>query len=209
MVAFGWPSRALFRGRRFPDISPMTRPLLVVSLGVSLGVTLGGAACASSSPADRNIGAVPRMQVAGNLRLNLLQREDVVKTRLAVKPADAWSALREAWADFGLPASVQDPQVFLLQIDGLEARRQFNKWPLRELLDCGRSSGYDNADTYVISMTVIAQLVPAGTNESDLALVFSSNGSNPLAMQSTVQCSSLGVFEERFANRVKAALAGR
>lgn len=167
------------------------------------------AGCASGGSVDPNLGAVPRMQVAGNVRLNLLQREDVVKTRLAATPAKAWPALREAWADVGLPASVQDEKTFHLQIDGHEVRRVFNKWPLRELLDCGRSSGYDNAETYVVNMTVIAQLMPVGANESDLALVFSANAANPLAMQSVVQCSTQGAFEERFANRVKAALAAR
>jgi hypothetical protein len=139
------------------------------------------------------------------LRLNLFSREDAIKTTVPDDVAKVWTALREEWSATGLPATRQDEAERVLTVEGYQTRRQLAGMQMRTLLDCGRGSGAENAETYTITLTFIATVQKREAG-SEVAVIFTASAMNPTAMAAPIQCGSSGEFEQRFLKGIRQRL---
>jgi hypothetical protein len=168
------------------------------SLGIALIVaTIGCAANTQVVPATMNSNTNmvgPRGALA---TLSMIAEVDPVVEALAATPAGAWSQVAPAYADVGIPLSLSFDDQRLAGNQGFRVRREIGGVAMRNYLNCGSSSGFDNSEVYEISLNIATQVQPQADGTSKVATVLNATGTPMGVGSNSVNCSSTGALEER------------
>jgi hypothetical protein len=118
--------------------------------------------------------------------------------------AQVWSVLPAVYGDLAIPLTVQDEPRKMIGNEGWRTRRQIGRVPMQRYLECGRSSGIENAETYTISMSIITTVSPNPSGGSVVATLVTATGRNPITSSTQeVRCSSTGDLEIRIRDMVQ------
>jgi hypothetical protein len=117
-----------------------------------------------------------------------------------------FTALRTAFAELKIPLDVVDSAGGLIGNAKLSAVTMFAGQRLGKLFDCGASAGgSNNADSYRLSIVLLALVDANGANSTKLRIGFVASGTDiGGATKMAVTCGSSGALEGKLAELVKA-----
>lgn len=163
-------------------------------------------ACASSGPATgigRSASTTVSVGSAGEVRLAPRDGPNVNTLDAAVDRV--WKVLPAAFDSVGVPVSRIDVAGKSIGNEGFKIRQRLGKVPLSRYVDCGTTQIGPNADSYDVFMTLIVQLMPAGT-ATKVFTTFEASA-RPLAFsQEYSRCTSRGSLESRLLGAIRAQL---
>lgn len=118
--------------------------------------------------------------------------------------AQVWSVIPAVYADLAIPLTVKDDTRKMIGNEGWRTRRQIGRVPMQRYLECGRSGGIENAETYTISMTIITTVSANPDGGSTVATLVTATGRNPITSSTQeVRCASTGDLEIRIRDMVQ------
>jgi hypothetical protein len=166
------------------------------------------AGCATT-PADRPVTTETVRVVDGSrsVAIPIVAAPAAAAVRVDAPPARVFSVLRPVYDSLSIPVTRVSAQQRVIGNDGLRLRRRMGSAPLSRYLDCGRTQGGSNADTYEINMT-IETVVREGTAGSTLQTSLTATAHSVNFPGAPVRCSSTGELETAIAQGVRARLAG-
>jgi hypothetical protein len=117
-----------------------------------------------------------------------------------------FAALRAAFGELKIPLDVVDSAGGLIGNAKLSGVSIFAGQRLGKLFDCGSSAGgANNADSYRLSIVLLALVDPAGANSTKMRIGFVASGKDiGGATKMAVTCGSTGALETKMAELVKA-----
>ena len=165
-------------------------------------------ACASSTPGTARpetesvrIGGAER----NNMRMTSITQTNVTPINFPI--GKAWHAMPAAFDALSIPITTVDTARHTMSNDGFKLRRQLGSTPLSRYIDCGTTQIGENADSYEVFITVVAQLEEdEKTGLTAMHTTFEAMA-RPIAFSREYsRCSSKGVLEKRLADAVTAQL---
>lgn len=168
---------------------------------------LGGAACASSTPLPETGASSQRtIQVAGVAgKLTVLSSTRANVSKLAFTVDEVWKVLPAVLDSLGVKGGVIDAAQHVIGTENAKVRVQLGRTPLSRYLDCGATQIGQNADSYEVLLTVLAQ-VQAAESGSSLSITVEA-AAKPIAFrQDYMRCSTKGLLESRLLDAVKKQL---
>lgn len=176
-----------------------------------LGVAAAQGGCAATgadvAPGPRSATSTVRVRDPGgqSSQVELTRDSHAHSARLTVTPDQAWSALRDVYAELGIPVVNVDDSARRLGNPALRARRSLAGARLSQLVRCGTTSGMPNSDSYAVTLAVATQ-VQQDQNGGALVLTQVDGSAQPSGIgASQVPCTTTGGLERRIAE----ALADR
>jgi hypothetical protein len=175
----------------------------------STGCASGGAGMGAGGPPSAiAVGASGGSQRGVGIEMTV--RNDGQQFTVAAAPDAVFDALEASYAALQIPLSRREPTTRLLGNDGLKMRRALGKIELRRAFDCGGTSGMPNAETYMLTVTIISNVMGDDAQQgATVKTVIDASAENPNYPGSGVRCSSTGSFEEAIAKEVRARLNAR
>jgi hypothetical protein len=167
-------------------------------------VLTAGARSALAQPARALPVRLP--DVPAVIRLDTLGRT----LGVSASPARTWEALRAAHAEFKITPTTRDQTRGELGDVALAMRREFAGERVSRSLDCGRGLTGEYADQYRLTAAIFTwvQGVPSQPDSSTVHTAFVAGGRATDGTRAwPIQCNSLGRFEQRLAERVRALVA--
>jgi len=126
-----------------------------------------------------------------------------ITTRVAAPLDSAWTALKAAYRELGIPVTTLMEPSHLVENDSYAARRHIGKVPMAKILDCGSSQGMPNAESFEILMSISSYLVKNPAGGLDLVTRIEASGTSPYFSGSArVNCPTLGELEREIAEMV-------
>lgn len=168
------------------------------SLGIALILATVG--CAANTPLGGGVSTsnTSMVGVSGTVaKLSMIAEVDPITEDLAASPAAAWSQVAPAYADIGIPLSLSFDDVKLAGNQGFRTHREIGGVGMRNYLQCGSTSGFDNSEVYEISLNVATQIQPQGDGTSKVATVLNATGTPMGVGSNSVNCASTGALEAR------------
>jgi hypothetical protein len=188
----------------------MTLPLarmLPASLALSF-VVLG--ACATSprsaqpeGPATRTIGAPGT--TGGSISIST----NTVGPDVAALPypmEKVWSALPIVMDSLKVPIAKVDPTSRIIGNESFKIRQRMGKTALSRYFDCGATQIGQNADSYDVLMTVLAQLESTGPASTRISTTVQAMAKPITFNQEYASCSSKGELETKLLGFLRAEL---
>ena len=173
-----------------------------------LWFVLGGAACASSRPvADTGTTTSRTIQVYGVPgKLTVSSASNPVTSRLDFTVDEVWRVLPAVFDSLGVKVSMVDPKRHIIGAEDLKVRVQLGRTPMSRYIDCGQTQIGQNADSYELRLTVLAQVQAVAPGGSLLSTTLDAAAKPITFSQDYSRCSSKGLFESRLVEAVKKAL---
>ena len=160
-------------------------------------------ACASST-AGTGARESETMRIAGvqggELRITSSAQASV--TRIAFPIGKVWHALPAAFDNLGIPITAVDTGTHTISNGGLKTRRVLGTAPLGRYIDCGSTQIGENADSYDVYLTVVAQVEEDANGLAVLRTTFESMARPVSFSRDYSRCSSRGELERRLAAAV-------
>lgn len=180
-------------------LRPSARPLALAAL-LSLAAALSG--CASTPPAS----SLPGTDIRRTDDFRAITTASSTRASadsIYAAPAAAMETVRLVYGDLGLPPNNVEPARMIIGVVRQRVRRTLNGVSLTQYLDCGTVVGVPTASTEPVDLTVLSQLIPAGTGSvlrtSVTAVAIPTGG----ARTEPRECSSTGSLEKRIAALVR------
>ena len=168
-------------------------------LALSLAVL---SACASGAPTP-GVAAPRQVRIEGAGSVNLNQNTYAHVERVE-KPVDlVWAALPFAFEAMSIPITAIDSAHHVIRNDGLKARRVLGGTPLGVYLDCGSTQVGENADSYDVNMTLLAEVQPDESGNAKLSLTLESMARPVSFSRDYTRCTTRGKLEERLTAALK------
>lgn len=176
----------------------------VVLLGFALaGCASGGGASTAPSPVSQTVLSAPGR--SGGLSMTGVDATNV--QTLAFAPDQVFRMLPNVLDSLGIPVAMLEPSKRSIGNPAFKIRQRLKGTPLSRFIDCGSSTQVGaNADTYDVSLVVIADVAAAAANSSRVTLTFEAVAKPVNFSQQYSRCSSRGSFESRFFDVLKAKL---
>jgi hypothetical protein len=163
--------------------------LVFATVGCAANTQLGGGASSSNTS---------MLGVSGTVaKLSMIAEVDPITETLAASAKGAWAQVAPAYADIGIPLSISFDDVMLAGNQGFRTHREIGGVGMRNYLQCGSTSGFDNSEVYEIQLNVATQIQPQADGTSKVATVLSAMGTPMGVGSNSVNCSSTGALEER------------
>jgi hypothetical protein len=133
---------------------------------------------------------------------------DATNTRVVANPPDqVFRAIPGVLDSLGIPVAMLEPAKRSIGNPAFKIRQRLKGTPLSRLIDCGSSTQVGaNADSYDVSLNVIADVAAGAANSSTVTLTFEAVAKPLNFSQQYSQCNSRGLFESRFFDILKAKL---
>lgn len=176
--------------------------LLLPMFAVAACASGGGGATKPSTETVRVIGASGTSQVsmAGSDASNVHS--------LPYSLERVWRALPGVFDSLGVPITTMDPAKRTVGNTAFKVHGRLKGVPLSRYIDCGNSTQIGpNADSYDVSLVLLADVQSTGTNASAVTLTFEAVGRPATFAQEYSQCSSKATLESRFMDVLKSRLA--
>lgn len=179
-------------------------PLLVAAAFAALASPRALLAQASPAPPELRIHLVER-SVTIDLSRPPEARSVTVDTLPA--PADSvWLALPEVYRALGVESVGQDPSTWTIGDGGLTTRRHLGKKRLSSYLRCGSTMTGPAADRYEVTLSILTQLEPLGTDRTVLRSSLDATATPRDRSGSAVHCGSRGNLEASIAGMLSERL---
>jgi hypothetical protein len=139
------------------------------------------------------------------IRLDTIGRQE----KIAAPVERTFEALKLAYAEFEIPRNTESSQYREIGNTQLATRRSFAKERISKSLDCGRGLTGEYADQYRVTIAVVSWVSPLRDRTDSSTIHTALVGGGRATDGSTawpLQCASLGAFERRLANRVRAVV---
>jgi len=142
------------------------RRLLVACLAPAL-------ACAGSTPTP---GATPVEQhvvVTGSAgSLNVVASSGISSHEFAAPIEKVWKVMPAVFDSLSMPISMLDPGTHTIGNRGLKVRGKLGKVGLARYIDCGTTQIGPNAESYDVTLTLIATLAATGGGATSMTIDF-------------------------------------
>jgi hypothetical protein len=125
------------------------------------------------------------------------------KSPIAAAPARAFEAVKQVYAELGVPPGTHDPASGRFGNTDFWKSRRFGDQPISTYLNCGESFTGPAANNYRIYISLLSVIRPDGKGGSELETAFHASAQN---MEGTsadrIPCGSTGRLEERIRKAV-------
>ncbi len=165
------------------------------------------AACGSGAPSLSSDVGSPRTHrietPTGAIEIQTFDRDSPTTVHMiTATPAAAWEVLPAVYESIDLPANMADSRSRQIGVVNLQMPRRIAGRTLAEYFDCGSKPEGPNALFYAVTMTVVTQVIPEG---SDTRVETRVEGSaRPRSVSShPVKCTSKGTLERLIANSLQ------
>jgi len=167
--------------------------------------------CASATPANGGWSSGPSVQVSGAQggdRMNTPPEFKIAQQSTVQMPiADAWVRLSKAYSDLGIPLTTLQPSLHELGNMGMRRSHSLGNQRLSSMLECGASGDGANADSYLISMSVVSQLTATADSTTEVATLVQATAAPMAFSTAPIVCSTKGVLEARISSMASGAAA--
>jgi hypothetical protein len=186
------------------------RRSLVVAMALVAGCASGG-----GKKTDTDLGGGSQRvttQVQGNQGIGSKVlggwSEQEAYTKVVDAPLEKiWPLLPQMFADMQIPVTSLVSDAHVIGNEGFKVRRELAGAPMQRLLDCGGPTGESNAETYLITMTLLTQLKALNGAQTAVSTFIQATAKSMNFDNSPVQCTSSGGLEDRIikgiTNRLK------
>lgn len=175
------------------------RPVLL------LVVVASTASCASSgsstgsempSPSERIVASDNQTTYRTSVAPN-------AKVPIPVAPDRAFAAVREVYAELGVPFAMNDPAIGRIGNTNFFKTHKFGNEAISTYLNCGNSITGSAADSYRVYISLVSMVRPDGQGTTELETSFTAQAQN---MEGTagdrIACGTTGRLEERIRKSV-------
>ena len=133
------------------------------------------------------------------------ERPKSVGSNFAAPPTAVWIAVKQVYADLGIPVLVDNPPAHQLGNKDFNRTGRLAARPMTEFFDCGRGISGLNASNFRIYISLLTEVTSDGNGGTKTLTTFTGSGQD-MSGSSTdrVPCASTGRFEQLFLDRVKA-----
>jgi hypothetical protein len=161
------------------------------------------AACASGQP-DEVVQTVPsptRISTStGNIDLATTASSTAIGGVVQGSVQRAWAVLPAVYEQLQIPVTTVKSDQYLIGNPGAKVRRVIGGTAMPRFLECGSTNGGLNAETYLVTLSIHTQLVPATEGETSVFSVVDASAVPPgFGNSSAVHCASAGELERRIA----------
>lgn len=175
--------------------------LVVLTAGcASSGGTTGGAPAATGAraPAQATIyqGADQVTMYADAPRASVRSFE--------ADPAKVFAAVKQTFADFSIPVTVDNPTTRQIGNPDFYRTRQFMGKNMVQLVSCGSSMTGPNAATFRIFMSLMVSVAPDGKGKTDAGVTFVASARDMAGGNSVdrLPCGSSGIVDQLFLDQL-------
>lgn len=167
-------------------------------------LSLAAVSACASAPGTPGTAAPRQVRIegAGNVTVNSNVYAHVTSIQ---SPVDlVWRTLPAVFEEMSIPITTVDSTHHVLSNDGLKLRKQLGGTPLGVFIDCGTTQVGENADSYDVHLTFIAEVQPDPASGNSRLLLTMESAAKPIAFSRDYsRCTTRGKLEERFAAAVK------
>jgi hypothetical protein len=161
------------------------------------------AGCASRQPDEvvRTVPSPTRISTStGNIDIATVSTSSAIGGVVPAPVQRAWAVLPAVYEQLGIRVGTVKPDEYLIGNPDARVRRSIGGVSMRRYLECGSGSVGPNAETYLITMSIHSQLVPATADETRVFTVIGASAVPPgFGNGSAVRCASSGELERRVA----------
>jgi hypothetical protein len=174
---------------------------------VLLGCALAGCASSGGSSSAPPPSTQTVLRGPGGSVLSVTGVDATNAQTIAFAPDQVVRILPNVLDSLGIPVAMLEPSKRSIGNPAFKIRQRLKGTPLSRYIDCGSSTQVGaNADTYDVSLVVIADVAAAAANSSRVTLTFEAVAKPVNFSQQYSQCNSRGSFETRFFDVLKAKL---
>lgn len=127
---------------------------------------------------------------------------------LPMSADSVWRVLPGVYQSLDIAVTDLQTASRLIGISNTRVRRRFADANLSRYIDCGRTQGGPNADSYEINLSVRSQVEPREDGQAVLNTLVDAAARPVNFSGEFARCHSTGVLERRIADLVRAQLAG-
>ena len=124
---------------------------------------------------------------------------------LAATRAKAWEALNAVYSQLGLALTIVDTGSHVIGAVRVTQRHPVAGERLSRILECGTGQYGPNAERYTVQITVVSAVGPVGEKQTSLATRVGGTAA-PNGLNSSVNCASTGVLEEKILDLMRKTL---
>jgi hypothetical protein len=166
------------------------------------------AACASAGNAtpEMTTGArVSSTEIMGGTGKTSLSLVQEVNPGIRTVPAPinaVWGVLPQVLAELKIPVTTASAESFTLGSEAWRTRREIAGVGMSKIVDCGNTTGEQNADTYQISFTLFTQLKAIDASHTRVSTTVQATGRS-MGFSQQVGCTTLGALEDLIARGIE------
>ncbi len=128
---------------------------------------------------------------------------------LGAPPAAVWTAVKQVYADYGVPLTVENTPGHQLGNSDFYRTRTFAGSPMAKLVSCGSGITGPNAASYRIYMSLLTTVDGRGKDSTKVSVTFTTSARDMVGGTSAdrLPCGSTGELERLFLVRVNTLIA--
>lgn len=182
------------------------------------GLAVGLTACASGgggggAPAPRTVsdGAAPRRAIlTEGSGVTYSSAPAAQVRRIAAAPAAVLAAVRQSFAGFAIPVTLDDRASRRVGNPDFYRTREFMGRRMVELVDCGSGMSGPNAASFRIYFSLVTRVADAPEGASDVSVQLTASGKDFTSGSSTdlLPCGSTGRIEQRLLDEIAKRATG-
>lgn len=181
---------------------------LLAIAGVTL--TLGGCASSGGTSAPKSstatsTAATPATIFQGTDRVTMYgDAPRAAERAFAADPTKVWAAVKQTFADYSIPVTVDKPDARQIGNPDFFRTRQFMGRNMTELVSCGSSMTGPNAATFRIFMSLMVSVASDGAGKSKAGVTFVASARDMSGGHSAdrLPCGSTGIVDQLFLDQV-------
>lgn len=175
----------------------------LVLLGVAVAGCASGGSSSAPPPSQQTILRGP----GGSSALSVTGVDPTNSQMIAFAPDAVFRIIPSVLDSLGVPVAMLEPAKRSVGNPAFKIRQRLKGTPLSRYIDCGTSTSVGaNADSYDISLAVVADVAAGDAGSSRVTLTFEAIGRPVNFSQQYSPCNSRGFFETRFFDILKAKL---
>jgi hypothetical protein len=183
------------------------RRILVLGLVAAAGCAGSNPTPGAATPEQRVVVPGAGGAAGGNAALNVVPSSGL-STHQFAHPIDAvWKVLPAVFDSVSVPVGLLDPTTHTIGNRGFKLRGKLGKVPLGRYIDCGTTQIGPNAESYDITLTLTAALMPAPGGGTSMSINMEASA-KPLAFaQEPFRCGTKAALEKRVVDLTNALLS--
>ncbi len=179
---------------------------------VWLAVAIVGCASSNTLPPSEASPDRPATIFTGpNVQTVLAEQPRSFMRTLGAPPTAVWTAVKQVYADYGVPLTVENTLGHQLGNSDFYRTRTFAGSPMAKLVSCGSGITGPNAASYRIYMSLLTVVDGLGKDSTKVSVTFTTSARDMAGGTSAdrLPCGSTGELERLFLVRVNTLIAPR
>jgi hypothetical protein len=142
----------------------------------------------------------------GSATLRVQPNDPMAIAHVPFTPDAVWNVMQSVFDSLGIAVGTLDPDKRVIGNTELKVHGRLGPVSLSRYIDCGRTQGFDSADTYDVHLSVLSQVTPGKSNGATIATVVEAAARPAQFKGDYTRCESRGEIESRIPKIVTARL---